>query len=276
MNSAYFSLANEISEAFSRLPQVQAIALGGSLSNAQSASDQASDIDLYVFTQGEIPVSDRQAIMEKTGGASAANIGLNYWGPGDEWFHRPTGIEVDMVYFNQRWMEEQIDKVVFQHVPAMGYTTCFWFTLMNCVPLVDPQQWLTHLRKRCDIAYPEELRRAIVNFNYPVLRTIIPAYGHQLEKAVNRGDLVSVNHRLAALLASYFDILFAVNRQLHPGEKRLLQQALTRCNDLPQALAIDLNKIFAANSSTLSEFPLAVNSLLDHLDEWLKKQNLLE
>jgi hypothetical protein len=37
--------------------------------------------------------------------------------------------------------------------------------------------------------------------------------------------MVAINHRLAALRASAFDVLFALNRVPHPGEKRLLALA---------------------------------------------------
>jgi hypothetical protein len=275
MIPVYFELAERIAEAFSQLPQVESVALGGSMGSFQAFSDPASDIDLYIFTRQDIPIPDRQLIMEKTGGSTLANIGLNYWGPGDEWLHRPTGIEIDIVYFDMQWMSNQLEQVVIQHNPAMGYTTCFWFTLMNSAILFDPRHWLADLREKYNIPYPDLLRKAIVEFNHPVLREIIPAYSHQLEKAVKRVDLVSVNHRLAALLASYFDILFAVNRQLHPGEKRLVQQALMRCPDLPQEMSADLDLVFSISSDTLSELPLAIDRLLEHLDEWLRNQNLL-
>jgi len=54
------------------------------------------------------------------------------------------------------------------------------------------------------------------------LRTTQSSYRHQIELAIARNDPVSVNHRVAALLASTFDIVFAATRTLHPGEKRLL------------------------------------------------------
>jgi hypothetical protein len=44
-----------------------------------------------------------------------------------------------------------------------------------------------------------------------------------------RGDAVSVNHRAAAFLASAFDVIFALNRVLHPGEKRLVSYVEASC-----------------------------------------------
>jgi hypothetical protein len=270
MSESHLQLAHKIAAEFSLLPDVVAIALGGS-STSQN-SDVSSDIDLYVYTQQEIPLSSRREIIEKTGGASIANIGLNYWGPGDEWMHLPTGIEVDMVYFSAAWMEEQIDQVLVQHHASMGYTTCFWYTLMNSMVLYDPQGWLARLQSRGAVAYPEELRRSIMELNHPVLRQIIPAYANQIKKAVHRSDMVSVNHRLAALLASYFDILFAVNRQLHPGEKRLVQKALQNCASLPDHFEADLAAIFEISSTNLEDLPACLDQLLDHMDSWLKGQ----
>ena len=58
-----------------------------------------------------------------------------------------------------------------------------------------------------------------------------------MEKAVARGDLVSFNYRVAALLASTFDILFALNRLPHPGEKRLLAFAAQHCPLRPAGMA---------------------------------------
>ena len=48
------------------------------------------------------------------------------------------------------------------------------------------------------------------------------SYYEQIEKAIKRDDKNSINHRISAFMASYFDIIFAKNKMLHPGEKNWL------------------------------------------------------
>ena len=73
------------------------------------------------------------------------------------------------------------------------------------------------------------------------------------EKAISRNDSVSINHRIAEFLASYFDIIFAVNELLHPGEKRLVQYAKDNCKILPYKFEENINKLLVQpNSETLN------------------------
>ena len=155
----------------------------------------------------------------KSGGASRASLGLDFWGPGDEWLDAASGIELDLVYFDTAWMTTQLQRVLKEYKASLGYSTCLWYTLRHSLALYDPNGWFANLQEFANVEYPEPLRANIIAFNHPVLREIIPSYANQLKKAIHRKDLVSVNHRLAALLASYFDIIFAFNRQLHPGRK---------------------------------------------------------
>jgi len=198
----HLQLAKHIADLFALLPQVESITMAGSRGSGSAASDSASDIDLYVYTRGEISLEDRIAIVEDTGGAKKSNLNLNYWGPGDEWFNIPTGIEIDIVYFDANWMENQISRVVESYQASLGYTTCFWHTIQQSIVFFDPHDWFAKLQLRCQVEYPESLRQNIVKLNHPVLRNIIPSYAFQIEKAVKRRDLVSINHRLAVFFAS--------------------------------------------------------------------------
>ncbi len=271
MTLSHTQLAQRLAELFARLPQVEAVALGGSRGGS-AAFDSTSDIDVYVYTRAEIPVASRAEIVTLAGGASRADLGMTYWGPSDEWFHAPSGIDVDLVYFDAGWMTEQIARVVEDHQPSQGYSTCFWYTVRHSVILSDPRGWFAALQQRCAAAYPTELRRAILALNVPLLRGIIPSYAHQIEKAVQRGDLVSVNHRLAALLASYFDVLFAFNHQLHPGEKRLVSFALSHCANLPVDFESDLSAVLRLTPQEAAELPARLDRLLTHLEDLLAAQ----
>lgn len=275
MQSSYLQLTQQLADLFASYTQVEAVALAGSRGNRLAATDSASDIDLYVYTRGEIPLEARQSIVEQSGGASRSDLNLNYWGPGDEWINEPTGIEVDIVYFDAAWMEEQITCIVEQHQANMGYTTCFWHTIRQSNIFFDPNNWLATLQQKCQIEYPETLRRNIIALNHPVLRGIIPSYAFQIEKAAKRRDLVSINHRLAALLASYFDILFALNRQLHPGEKRLVEFAVNHCKQIPANMEADIASILQLTEADIPDLPTRVTHLLDQLDQLLVTEGLI-
>ena len=267
MHLKHMQLAQRVANLYAERPEVRAVALSGSLGGAHT--DASSDIDLYVYTRAEIPLEVRKTIVERSGGASRADVGLNFWGPGDEWFDAASGIEVDIIYFDAQWMEDQVRRVMQEHQPSLGYSTCFAFTAHHSQIFFDPQDWLADLQVLSRQPYPEALRENIIRHNHPVLRKIIPSYFFQLEKAVQRGDLVSVNHRLAGLLASYFDILFAFNRQLHPGEKRLVQKTVASCGQLPANMEAEITAVLAASAAPELDFLAKLTALLDHLDQLL-------
>lgn len=56
--------------------------------------------------------------------------------------------------------------------------------------------------------------------------------------------MVSVNHRVAAFLESYFDIVFALNNLTHPGEKRMVQYAKEHARILPFRFEENLELLF--------------------------------
>ncbi len=270
MPSLHSVLTHRLADMFAELPQVEAIALGGS--QRRQVSDARSDIDLYVYTQNDIPLTKRRAIVDRAGGATKSDLGLTHWGPGDEWFDAATGIEVDIIYFDARWMENQIHHVWREHQASLGYTTCFCYTIRYSQIFFDPRGWFASLQSLCQQPYPEPLRRNIVAFNHPILRAVIPSYFNQLDKAAKRGDMISINHRLAGLFASYFDVIFALNRQLHPGEKRLVELALARCEKLPINMASDLTEILRLSAMGEQDFLTPLSGFLDRLDQLLEQE----
>lgn len=190
------TLADFLAGQFSACAGVTAVALGGS--QAGGITDATSDIDLYVFTTQPIPLERRWQIVQLRG-ALRADLDLQFWDPGDEWIDAPTGIEVDVMFWHPRWAADQVERVLVQHQAWMGYTTSHWHTLRHLRSLYDSQGWLADLQKWANQPYPEPLRRAVVSKNHAVLRRVIPSYEGQIRKAAQRGDLVSVNHRVGAL-----------------------------------------------------------------------------
>jgi predicted nucleotidyltransferase len=264
--------AELVAAAFAGLPRVVAVALAGSL--AADAADERSDLDLYVYAEQSVPMAERVTIA--TGFATRAEVGNEFWEPGDEWIDTQTGRHVDVMYRTPVWIEEQLERILVRHEASVGYSTCFWHNVLHSTPLFDRSGWYCDLQYAATRPYPQPLQRAIIAKNHPILRQTLSSYLAQIERAVRRDDSVSIQHRVTALLASYFDILFAVNELPHPGEKRLLQIAATRCPRTPPDMESHINAILelVARPATLAVVKQC-NILLDSLDALLVNEDLL-
>lgn len=258
-------VASEWAERLAGLDGVRAVALGGS--TATGAADGASDLDLEVYASPLPPVEARRALIAPT--AEDAEIGNDFSGPGDEWADLE-GNAFDVAYFEPRRMEEHLDRVLVRHEASLGYSTAFWHTLRRCHVLVDPSGWLRDLQERALGPYPEALRRAIVAKNHPVLRAKRHSYLDQIRIAEDRNDVVAVQHRATALLASVFDLLFAVDRSPSPGEMRLLRTVAEQCPLRPPGFDDQVRAVLGASCGGDSDLIPRLHALLDGVDARLE------
>jgi hypothetical protein len=246
------------------MPRVAAVALGGSVTSGQADAD--SDVDLYVYSPDPPPIALRRELALAYD--PAPEIDNQAFGPGDEWGDRATGLAVDLIFWSPAWIEEQLARVLDHHLPSIGYSTCFWRTVQGSVSLHDPTGWFGRLQAKANQPYPEALRRSIIANNLPLLRDARSSFLHQIERAIAREDAVSVQHRAAALLASWFDVLFALNRVPHPGEKRLPTFALAECALIPPDFERRIADFLTAAPPPWRDGRLirAANALIDSLD----------
>lgn len=263
-------LGEQLAHEYSTIRTVEAVALGGSRTGP--FGEPTSDYDIYVYSRSPIPIKFRKKVARKYSDAPETNN--QFWEPGDEWVDA-AGERADVMFRECGWIEEQLARVLDRHEASIGYTTAFCFNVKNSTTLFDRNQWFAAQRQKASAPYPGRLRRNIIAKNHPILRSTQSSYMYQIEKALHRRDVVSANHRVAALLASFFDILFALNRQLHPGEKRLLQWSAELCPIRPAGMEKLIPKLIASSGRLESRSLELINELLDGLDVHLRAEKLI-
>jgi predicted nucleotidyltransferase len=256
-------LPNNIEQLINRLSNnsnIEAVALGGS--RATHDDDALSDYDFYVYWSSPIPDADREALIGDL--YSYIEIGNNFWETEDDG-NLLDGTEVELIYREIDQLKSNLESTLNRYQANIGYTTCFWFNLLNSSIIYDPTNKLTELKRDYSFSYPKELKEAIIRKNLPLLLDTLPAFPRQIEKALKRGDTFSVQHRITAYFESYFDVLYAVNELPMPGEKKLISYALRHCKKLPADFQRSLNNILNHGSkhdpNILQEILEASNNL---------------
>ena len=230
---------NDLFLKFKELPEVEAIALGGS--RATGRNDETSDYDVYIYISKPIEESIRKNILTEF--CKYMEISNTFWELEDD-VTLKDNIDMDIIYRNFDDFKNIIESVVENHIAYNGYTTCMWHNLITSTIIFDKTGRLTTLKERFSISYPRQLKENIINKNLSLLSGMLPSFDKQIKKAEERNDYVSVNHRVTEFLASYFDIIFALNEMTHPGEKRMQSICSKECKVLPNNFDENLNKLF--------------------------------
>ena len=233
------SLANELVEAVSAWPEVEAITLGGS--RATGDNDEKSDYDVYVYVTAPVSAERRRRLLR------------NYCS------------NIDVLYRDLDQFAANVADVVERFQASNGYTTCMWHNMLTSKVLFDRDGQYAATRQRFDVPFPEELRRNIINRNMRLLTGNLPSYDAQIRKAASRGDKIAVNHRMAAFMESYFDVLFALNRRTHPGEKRLDKLAERDCAILPKDFRKNIDTLFDSMYADQAVFSETLGEIVDDL-----------
>jgi hypothetical protein len=231
----------QVIKAFEAMEEVQALALSGSKGTGQLIKDDLSDFDLYVYYDVNVPIAKRIASLSPL--FQTSSLGNSIYeetdnGDTEEGYF-------DIMYRSFDWIEHEIDDVWHNCNARTGYTTCFVFNLQHSKILFDKDGRLTALKAEVMKPYPDKLVHSIVEKNWPLIDPKARDLAmEQIRTALKRNDRNSIIHRVATYFASYFDILFAMNRQGHPGEKKLIPYSLQLCRHLPEDFINDMERTY--------------------------------
>ncbi|WP_420594675.1 DUF4037 domain-containing protein [Deinococcus sp.] len=258
------TLAQAIADEYAALPSVLAVVQSGSVTAGNA--DEQSDIDLYVYSRQDVPLEARREIAMRRG--RYIEVNNNFAENGDEWIERGSSVTLDVMFRPAASFEDHLTYLLERFEAQKGYSTAVWHNLRTSRILFDREGWFAALQARANAPYPDGLAQAIIALNVPLLRGHSNSRPVQIERATGRGDIVSVGITITRLLDSYFDVLFALNRVPHPGEKRLLKLA-AELPLTPPNFAADVEQLLSFTSSTLGEVPGNAQRVVDGLLELL-------
>lgn len=241
VDNEYF---NGVVNALKKYDEVDCIVLGGS--RATGNNDKMSDFDIYVYCKDELSIEKKKTAVLPY--CCNAEVGNHYWELEDNCILKDN-VGLDIIYRDVNKFENYLSFVVDGAKAFNGYTTCFWHNIKTSKIIFDKSGKFSELQSKYTIDFPSELRKNIIENNRKLLNGTLPSYDVQIKRAEQRGDIISIHHRTTEFLASYFDIIFALNNLTHPGEKRIVELCKRDCKILPNNFEENIKKLLSAVST---------------------------
>ena len=179
---------------------------------------------LYIDTSSELPVAVRASVIKPR--TSVAEVSYDIWEVKDHWLEQ-NGTKVEATYRRPEGKTRYLEDWFANNRAYMGFSTAGWHGIISTRVLFDRHGWAREVKALAKRPYPNELAAAIIELNSKVLRGTRVTRPEALASALARDDLVFAYSRVNEILSCHFDVLFALNRTLHPGAKRQLANAQT-------------------------------------------------
>jgi len=254
---------NKFINDFCSIDGIQALVLGGSRTTERM--DEKSDYDFYVYSENGIDREIRSKVLSKY--CKYIEIGNSYWELEDNG-QLKCGIYFDLIYRNLQQFTKIVADVVENCNANNGFTTCLWYNVLNSKIIYDKNDVFRKIKERFSIPYPQKLKENIIKRNMALLSDSVVSYDKQIIKSIYRKDLINLNNRVSAFLASYFDVIFAINELPNPGEKRIMEICLNKCNVLPNGFEKDVNSLIQ-NMNNESKTLETINGIISELKKIL-------
>ncbi|WP_313344060.1 DUF4037 domain-containing protein [Sedimentibacter sp.] len=211
-------ILNSLIKNISILNEIQSIGISGSKTSLPKAGE--GDIDIFIYCD-KIPGTDsRQAILNQLGNNiedGKVNIfaGGN-WGVGD--FLLINGVETWLMYFTVSETLANVESTLKGDLPDKldnyYYPIGRNAMLKNITILYDKTNFLKSIKERLT-DYPDELSNIITKRNIVELDDT-----EDLERAVNRKDVLFYHFALDIGIDNFLQALFALNKTYFPSRKR--------------------------------------------------------
>jgi len=230
------------------------VALGGS--HTKGTADAHSDVDVYLFADAFVPASRR---VEQVASRLGSGAGAVSWGADEPFVEGGTDFSVDGVRVecwlrSARQVESTLAACVEGRVrrehkawTAMGFFDHVVLGDVHAMRIVD-DPWGMLARWKARVApYPEPLRDAILG-RFMAEAAFWPGNPHYLG-AVERADLIYTSAIVQQVLHALVQVVFALNREYFPGEKKLAD-ALEKLPIAPPKFAERVEDLLCADPRT--------------------------
>src|SRR5262245_53217430 len=224
-------LLRRVVVAFSGVPGVAAIVLGGSRARGTAQPTSDYDIGLYSSASCQLDTTRLQDAARALADDAAATVTpVGEWGPwivGGAWLS-VDGHKLDLLYRDIDAVRDVMEacragRITMDYQPGHphGFCSAIWMgEIAHCEPLRDPGNVISEL-KSMTFPYPQPLREALIRrFQWEILFSI-----ENGELAALREEQTHVAGCVYRALACIAQVLFALNGEYLLNEKGALQQA---------------------------------------------------
>ena len=218
MSNTIEAVLQKLVEILARHDAIRAIGLSGG--DGPFPEPGKGDIDIFVYCT-EIPAEEqrKELLSSLKEGITQVEIGKlegGHWGLGDCFLM--AGVETWLLYFTLDEARAELEATLAGKYP--GRLDSYYYPIGRCAmwktirACYDPDGFLQMIKERL-VEYPPELADKIIEDHLQALEDV-----EDLERAVQRRDVLFYHFALDLALDHFLQALFAMNSEYFPSRKR--------------------------------------------------------